>query len=226
MRSAERLFAERGIDAVSLRQISAAAGMRMAGAVGYYFGDKAGLIRAIVEDRDFRIDRRRRAMLANLERHGRTNDLRAVAETGIRPSVEEIGATGYYFRFLAQLDRHPRAMSDAWDIGAFRSAVRVLELQIKVGLDHLPPMILEQRKRFGIHMVIAALADLEAQARGPVDEVVALNLIDSVVALYSAQPSQETLASASAASEHLANAPQGAIGAPTTTDDGRKRSRL
>jgi AcrR family transcriptional regulator len=71
MRAAERLFAEQGIDAVSLRQIGTAAGMRMAGTVAYHFGDKDGLIRAIIEDRDRRIDERRRALLAELERRAR-----------------------------------------------------------------------------------------------------------------------------------------------------------
>jgi AcrR family transcriptional regulator len=193
MRAAERLFAEQGIDAVSLRQIGTAAGMRMAGTVAYHFGDKDGLIRAIIEDRDRRIDERRRALLAELERQGRTHNLRAVAEVGIRPSAEEIGETGYYFRFLAQLDRHPRALSEAFASGAFRSALRVLELQVEAGLDHVPPAILERRKRFGIHLVVGALADLEAQARGPVDEAVTSELIDCVVALYSAPPSTHTL---------------------------------
>jgi AcrR family transcriptional regulator len=192
VRTAERLFAEQGIDAVSLRQISTAAGLRMAGAVAYHFGDKAGLIRAIIDDRVARIDERRRAMLAELEEQGRTCDLRAVAEVGIRPSVEEIGETGYYFRFLVQLDRHPNALSDAWASGAFMSASRVLELQVEAGLGHLPPMILEHRKQLGIHLVVAALADLEGHARGSVDEVVTSDLVDCLVALYSAQPSRQT----------------------------------
>ena len=193
IRTAERLFAEEGIDAVSLRQISSAAGMRMAGAVPYHFGDKAGLIRAIIDNRVSRIDERRRAMLAVLEEEGRTRDLRAVAEVGIRPSVEEIGETGYYFRFLAQLDRHPSALSDAWASGAFRSALQVLDLQVEAGLAHLPPVILEQRKRSGIYLVVGALADLEGRARGAVDEVVTSDLIDCMVALYSVQPTEETL---------------------------------
>ncbi len=193
MRTAERLFAEQGIDSVSLRQIGEATGMRMAGTVAYHFGDKDGLIRSIIDDRDARIDERRGAQLAELDRRGLTRDLRAVAEAGIRPAVEHIGETGYYFRFIAQLDRHPTALSDAFASGAFGFASRILELQVEAGLDHLPPTILEHRKRLAIHMVIGALADLEAQARGPVDEIVTLDLVDSVVTLYSAPPSPRTL---------------------------------
>lgn len=45
--AAER-FAERGVDAVSIREICAAAGANVA-AVNYYFRDKAGLYREVVE---------------------------------------------------------------------------------------------------------------------------------------------------------------------------------
>ena len=107
-------------------------------------------------------------MLAELEQQRLTGDLRAVAEVGIRPSAKAIGETGHYFRFLAQLDRRPRGLSNAFAAGSFKSALRVLELQVEAGLDHVPPAILERRKRFGIHLVVGALADLEAEARGPV----------------------------------------------------------
>jgi len=45
--AAERLFAERGIDAVSLRTINATAGYSVA-ALHYHFGTRDGLIRALL----------------------------------------------------------------------------------------------------------------------------------------------------------------------------------
>src|SRR6478752_4721362 len=80
IRTAERLFAESGIDAVSLRQIGAAAGTRNSGAVAYHFGDKEGLIRAIIDDRQGQIDKRVRELLGELERQERLDDLPAVCE--------------------------------------------------------------------------------------------------------------------------------------------------
>ena len=44
----ERLFAERGIEVVSMREITRAAGQRNATALQYHFGDRRGLVRAIL----------------------------------------------------------------------------------------------------------------------------------------------------------------------------------
>jgi AcrR family transcriptional regulator len=193
VRTAERLFAERGIDAVSLRQIGAAAGTRNSGAVAYYFGDKAGLIRAIIDDRQAQIDKRVRPLLAELEREGRLDDLRAVSEAGIRPAVEEIGESGYYFRFLAQLDRHPEAIADLQAGDAFKSMRRILKLQDEAARRDLPAALVEHRRRFATHLVFAALADLEAAHAGPdANEVVMSDLIGCVVALYSAPAFTQT----------------------------------
>ena len=50
LRVAERLFAEQGFGGVSVRQLTAAAGVNLA-AVNYHFGSKEGLLAAIFEQR-------------------------------------------------------------------------------------------------------------------------------------------------------------------------------
>lgn len=186
-RTAERLFAEQGIDAVSLRQIGTAAGTRNSGAVAYHFGDKEGLIRAIIDDRQGQIDKRVRELLAELEREGTYDDLSAVCEAGIRPAVEEVGESGYYFRFLAQLDRHPQVIPDLQAGDAFKSMRKILKLQDEAARRHLPAELVEHRRRFATHLVFAALADLEAANAGSeANELVLVDLIGCVVALYSA----------------------------------------
>ena len=47
--AAERLFAEHGLDAVSNRQISEAAGQANNYAVGYHFGSRTDLLRALLQ---------------------------------------------------------------------------------------------------------------------------------------------------------------------------------
>ncbi len=56
---AERLFAERGIDGVSLREIGKAAGSRNTGVAHYYFGDKQHLVDAIIARRSPSLHARR-----------------------------------------------------------------------------------------------------------------------------------------------------------------------
>ena len=60
VRAAERLFAERGINAVSMREVAAAAGQLNNSAVRYHFGSRDGLVDAIFRYRMSRIDERRR----------------------------------------------------------------------------------------------------------------------------------------------------------------------
>src|SRR3954465_9703432 len=62
--AAERLFAERGVYAVSNRQVSEAAGQGNNAAVGYHFGTKADLVRAIVRRHAGRIEEIRVRALA------------------------------------------------------------------------------------------------------------------------------------------------------------------
>jgi AcrR family transcriptional regulator len=49
MATAERLFAAEGIDAVSLRQITREAGQRNVMALQYHFGDREGLLVAVID---------------------------------------------------------------------------------------------------------------------------------------------------------------------------------
>lgn len=60
---AEELFAARGLDSVSLREIAAAAGQRNNSAVRYHFRDKDGLIDALIHDRIGKVEAMRQALI-------------------------------------------------------------------------------------------------------------------------------------------------------------------
>jgi AcrR family transcriptional regulator len=68
---AERLFAERGIDGVTMRMVCEAADQKFAGSVQYYFGDPAGLLYALFEYREQQLQPQRQALLDK----GRTQSL-------------------------------------------------------------------------------------------------------------------------------------------------------
>ena len=84
--AAEMLFAQRGFDGASLRQLTTAAGVNLA-AVNYHFGSKEKLIERVFRRRLDALNTRRMAALAMLE--GQTNTtLEDVLAAYIRPALE------------------------------------------------------------------------------------------------------------------------------------------
>ncbi|MDX2222976.1 MAG: TetR/AcrR family transcriptional regulator [Rhodospirillaceae bacterium] len=169
--AAEKLFAQNGIDAVSLRQINAAAGQKNASAAHYHFGSKPALIAAVYDYRIGRINARRLALLAALDASGRPPDLRALVEAVVHPMVEEIEtAKGgkHYIRFVAQARGHP-----AHDLGKLTrsrhaSAMQQFNDRAQALLPHVPPEVFAVR--FGL-MIVAmtdALADRHRLLASPV----------------------------------------------------------
>lgn len=87
--AAERLFAERGIDAVSLREINRASGARNAIAVQYHFEDRAGVVRAILGKHTPDVEARRHAMLDQYEADG-VDDVRLLSAALVRPLAAKL----------------------------------------------------------------------------------------------------------------------------------------
>lgn len=90
--AAERLFAERGIDAVSLRAIMATAGANVA-SVHYHFGSKTELVHALIKERSGQVSARRNELLDELEKADEVN-VRQLAEAFVRPVVEMVNSGG------------------------------------------------------------------------------------------------------------------------------------
>jgi AcrR family transcriptional regulator len=106
LRSAERLFAQHGIDAVSMRSICIDADQRNKTALQYHFGSKQKLIEAILEARMGAIDVRRAAILERIRREGREGDLHELVGALIIPFTEQLcddDGGRDYVRFAAEL---------------------------------------------------------------------------------------------------------------------------
>ncbi|MCU0267255.1 MAG: TetR/AcrR family transcriptional regulator [Acidimicrobiales bacterium] len=86
---AEQLFAEEGVEAVSIRSINAAAGLAPA-SVHYHFGDKDGLLRAVIARRGATLVDRERALLEGLEGRRRPPRTAEVVRLLADPLVEII----------------------------------------------------------------------------------------------------------------------------------------
>lgn len=87
--AAERLFAERGIDSVSLREVTRASGARNAIALQYHFTDRAGVVAAILDKHAPEVEARRNALLDDYESGG-LRDLRALAAALVRPLAAQL----------------------------------------------------------------------------------------------------------------------------------------
>lgn len=86
--TAEQLFSERGFDAVSLREIRLAAGARNTAAMQFHFGDRDGLVNALIERHMPRIAAIQQDLYDRMISDGRDHDLRSQVEVLVRPSAE------------------------------------------------------------------------------------------------------------------------------------------
>lgn len=153
--AAQRLFAERGIDGVPIRDIVAAAGARNGASIHYYFRTKEALIQELVLEGARRIDVRRNAALDALERDGGPRSVAEVARLLVETSIERAkrGAPGAarlsnYIRFINAVQVHHRqlfldALQGRWNSGYLRCLRHLQRL-----LADVPAEILNQRLIF------------------------------------------------------------------------------
>ena len=166
MDAAERLFAERGIDAVSLRTINAEAGYSVA-AVHYHFATRDGLIRALLERAQPPMFARRAAMIAALG-EAPAPPLEGIVAALVMPltagMLEDFPASVAKLRFLVRLsfDRSPylaRIIEESFAL--FRPLLR----RALPGVDE---RTLTRRWRFAADLAQQALANaLEGHLGSP-----------------------------------------------------------
>lgn len=86
---AEQLFAAQGVASVTLAQVGEAAGQRNAAACQYHFGNKEGLLQAIVDKHVPGIAARRRELLDDIDEQT-VPDLRRVVHAFVQPVAEKV----------------------------------------------------------------------------------------------------------------------------------------
>jgi AcrR family transcriptional regulator len=159
--AAERLFAERGIDGVSLREINQAAGQKNVSGLQYHFGTKAELLAAVFAHRALAIEARRRAMLEDLKAAGQMSDLRQVLGAMVVPFSEQLDSgrnERAYVRFVAQLYSHQSIHEFDISSAGYRETYRMAERLLSA---ELPAKLARQRLGLQVGHFIHALADLE-----------------------------------------------------------------
>jgi AcrR family transcriptional regulator len=198
--AAERLFAERGIAGVSLREIGAAAGQRNNSAAQYHFGSKQGLVDAVFEYRMKPIDARRSARLSELDATGRGDDLRALVEAWVEPLAESLGAGGgtSYARFVSHVFSEPGVTLLSPNIDHVTGALRQTIERIDKALTGIPKQVRLDRLDLAGGFIVHSLADRERSLHTPraravaAPELLVAEIVDAVVALLSSPVSVET----------------------------------
>jgi AcrR family transcriptional regulator len=178
VRAAERLFAERGIDGVSLRQVCAAAGNGNNSAVQYHFGSKDQLVQAIFEYRLPRLTQRRWQLVAE---RGPT-DLRTWVECHLLPILEQgEEPDSHYLTFVAMLQQHGTDQVFDRLPDEFREPTRIFFDRVTALLPHLPAQLRSHRIVQAMTFSVHAASDRErARANGLGVLPVAVHLTDLV----------------------------------------------
>lgn len=99
--AAEKLFAERGIEAVPLRDIGIAAGQKNHAVVQYHFGDRTTLVRELVAFRAPIAEDRRVEMLADLLVRGRP-EVADLVRVFVLPLAGHLKPDNHYLAFMSR----------------------------------------------------------------------------------------------------------------------------
>lgn len=102
LRTAERLFAERGVDAVGLREVAREAGYKNVNSIAYYCGTKENLVNEVLLEGSRTAENWRRFRLQLLQESGRLLSLRDIVKVMLAPAVER-KVSPYFTRLVAQI---------------------------------------------------------------------------------------------------------------------------
>jgi AcrR family transcriptional regulator len=182
------LFAERGISGSTMREIRIAAGQSNTAALQYHFGDRAGLLRALLERELPPLVARRKELLAC------TDDPWSVAAVFVLPFAEM--ATGsehqkLVVRFLSQLlDDHSLSFHEILDLvgdTGTQEAYKLLHQQF----PRIPEPLLWERVAVATNSFIHAAALRAARTRHEQivdDELFRRNLVDMFLGATTLSP--------------------------------------
>jgi len=197
--AAQTLFAQRSVDSVSVNEITVAAGQKNRNALQYHFGNRSGLIQAIIDHHVTRVNQLRGPILESLDsaEPAARNAARALVEPLIKYVENE--ATGvHYVKIISQLaainmpSTNPdanRALSFSYD-DRLRSVVRE-------AISHLSPEESQRRLFLIVTLTFHGIGDICRAHESPADndakaarhalmrEVV--NAIEAVLAAPSSQ---------------------------------------
>lgn len=167
-KTALKLFAQRGIENVSIRDIQVAAGQKNNGSITYYFSSRDALIREIVADVAKKLDDDNNRRLDALEARGGPTSVREVAEM-LLPVIEDAPEEGSDDRFELQfftsvLITRRDLLFEATE-GADRATRRCFKHIARLAPE-MPNEVIRQRLQMMLLFGLSAGASMESGAEG------------------------------------------------------------
>lgn len=208
--TAERIVAERGLSAMSLRTVQQESGQRNKSAPQYHFGSRDGLIEAVVVTRMSAVNGRRRELLDQVD----GEPTRALVEALVLPLAEQtvLRPTSHWARFVVQAGSDP-SVADVVRRRVEGEPFRELVTRLSHDVAGVPDALRVSRVERAVGLVFLALAAMERdrdtvtalgsspdplgveQTRALVEPAVLVeDLVDCTVALLATTPSPATLA--------------------------------
>jgi AcrR family transcriptional regulator len=187
--AARSLFARRGIEGVSLREITRAAEQGNTRALQYHFGDRGALLAAVVAPYEAEVGSRRSALLDELDARPDL-EMREVASALVRPSAAMLDVDGGkdYLRIMAEVVSDPRRYVDEVD-----PIHPGLDRWVAVASRLMPAEVDPLHRRFAAMQLCASeLGRRSATERRKDHRLFVSDLTDLVAAILDAPVSSET----------------------------------
>lgn len=196
--TAERLFAEQGVDAVSLNEITREAGQKNKSALSYHFGSKESLLLAIIEKHEATILEQRNAYLDDLVQR-KSLSIESAVRAFVYPlaaKLDDPDGGKYFLSILAQLASCPTLKLYKLRPDYITREERMMKIFRE--LTPNTPDELRQPRLMQISSLLfhslsyqASIIDKRKNARR-LCQVFTDNLVDAIVAIVATEPSRVT----------------------------------
>lgn len=192
--TAERLFAQRGYHAVTLADIRNAAGQSNASVIGYYFGSKEKLLRAVFDHRLPRINADREALIRERREAGGEPTVRDGLWFLVEPLADSVRRGDHYVGLLDRL-METDILGDTFNSADPRVTASGLAIDSALlsALTDIPEYVRRQRIMMVYESALRTLARYSRSSEVP-GRAELTSLVDAWEGLLRAPTSPETRA--------------------------------
>lgn len=161
--AAQRLFADRSIDSVSLNEITVAAGQKNRNALQYHFGNRDGLLQAIIDNHADRVHELRQQHLQTAITASDSH-ARLAAQALIKPLAKYVAENPdaiYYVKILSQLAAlNSTILNPASASGLNFQEEEELDGLMRNAVSHLTPAEAKRRMFLTVSITFHSIADV------------------------------------------------------------------